>query len=118
MMMATETAVLYHLEDGEITSKAELNGVTWQEVTQSSASSRVTQADHGMTIAKKIVVRVPAESAPDGFFPAVGDMLVHGACNVGLGESDIALATAGAVTVQTVSNNMQGHAPHYKLEAV
>lgn len=118
MMMATELVMLYHLEDGEITSKTELNGVTWREVTQSSASSRVTQADHGMAIAKKIIVRVPAESAPGGFSPAVGDMLVHGACNVDVGESDVALAAAGAVTVQTVSNNMQGHMPHYKLEAV
>lgn len=118
MMMATELVMLYHLEDGEITSKAELNGVTWREKTSSAASERVTQADHGMAIGKAIIVRVPAESAPGGFSPAVGDMLVHGACNVGLGESDIALATAGAATVQTVSNNMQGHMPHYKLEAV
>ncbi|QNO18816.1 DUF6751 family protein [Caproicibacterium amylolyticum] len=118
MMMATETAVLYHLEDGEITSKAELNGVTWREVTQSSASSRVTQADHGMTIAKKIVVRVPAESAPGGFSPVVGDMIVHGACSLNVGESDVTLSAAGAVTVQTVSDNRQGHMPHWKLEAV
>ena len=112
MMMATETAVLYHLEDGEITSKAELNGVTWRE------KSITGTTDKGLSIGKAVIVRVPAESAPDGFSPAVGDMLVHGACNVGLGESDIALATAGAATVQTVSNNMQGHMPHYKLEAV
>lgn len=118
MMMATELVMLYHLEDGEITSKTELNGVTWREVTQSSASSRVTQADHGMAIAKKIIVRVPDESAPGDFSPVVGDMIVHGACGINVGESDVALSAAGAVTLQAVSDNRQGHMPHWKLEAV
>ena len=112
MMLATEMVTFYHLNDGEITLKMVLNGVTWREKSITGTS------DKGLSISKAVIVRVPVESAPDGFSPAVGDMLVHGACNVGLGESDIALATAGAATVQTVSNNMQGHMPHYKLEAV
>lgn len=112
MIMATETAALYHLEDGEITSKVELNGVTWRE------KSVTTATEKGLSICKAIIVRVPSESTPEGFSPIVGDMLVHGSCSVGIGESDVTLATAGAVTVQTVSNNMQGHTPHYKLEAV
>lgn len=112
MMMATELVMLYHLEDGEITSKAELNGVTWREKSVTGTS------DKGLSISKAVIVRVPAESAPGDFSPVVGDMLVHGACNVDIGESDVALAAAGAATVQTVSNNMQGHMPHYKLEAV
>lgn len=118
MMMATELVMLYHLEDGEITSKTELNGVTWREKTSSAASERVTQADHGMAIGKAVIVRVPAESAPGGFSPIVGDMLVHGACNVDVGESDVTLAAMGAATVKAVANNMQGHAPHWRLEAV
>ena len=112
MMMATEFVTLYHLEDGEVTSKTALNGVTWREYTASAVS------DKGVEIGKSITIRVPSESVPGGFAPVVGDMLVHGACSVGLGDSDVALSAAGAVTLQAVSDNRQGHMPHWKLEAV
>lgn len=113
MKHANQTATYFPLDkDGKAESPVILQGVSWTHKTVSSAT------DKGALISKVVICRIPLENAPANFVAKEGAMLVRGALEAE-GLTDAALKHQhGAVTVKTVSDNRDGLAPHWKLEAV
>lgn len=113
MKHANETATYFPIDkNGKAESAVVLHGVSWTHKTVSSAT------DKGALLSRVVVCRVPLEHAPVGFIAEEGAMLVCGELSVE-NLSDAALKHQyGAVTVKAVSDNREGLAPHWKLEAV
>ncbi len=113
MKHANQTATYFPLnKDGKAESSVILQGVSWTHKTVSSA------ADKGALLSKVVICRIPVENAPAGFVAKEGAMLVRGALEMtGLTDSSLK-HQHGAVTIKAVSDNRDGLAPHWKLEAV
>lgn len=113
MKHANHTVTYFPLDkDGKTGPPVILRGVSWTHKTVSSA------ADKGALLSKVVVCRIPLENAPAGFVAKDGAMLVCGVLEAE-GLTDASLKHQyGAVTVKAVSDNRDGLAPHWKLEAV
>lgn len=113
MKHANQTVTYFPIgRDGKAETPVILRGVSWKHKTVSSA------ADKEALLSKVVICRVPLENAPVGFVAKEGAMLVHGILEA-RDLTDAALKHLhGAVTVKSVSDNRDGLAPHWKLEAV
>lgn len=113
MKHASATVTYFSLDkDGKATARHIFHGVSWRLKTVSSA------ADRGAIVAKVIVCRLPLESVPTGFLAKETDMIVQGEITEdGLTDS-VLKHTYGAATIRAVTDNRDGLAPHWKLEAV
>lgn len=113
MKHAAQTVTYFPLDkDGKAESAIVLRGVSLTIKTVSSA------ADKGALLSKVVVCRIPLGNTPVGFVAKEGAMLVCGELEAD-DLTDAALKHQyRAVTVKAVSDNRNGLAPHWKLEAV
>lgn len=113
MEHANEAVTYYALDrDGRAGAGLLLRGVSW------TCKTVATATDKGLQLAGVVVCRLPLENVPEGFIPKNSDILVRGVCEAAdCSEAELRKKYNG-VTVKAVSDNRDGLAPHWKLEAV
>lgn len=115
-MIGANKVITCFVEQKDETYKRYLiTGATWRELTA------VSTTDKGLTLDNFVKIRIPIESAPEGFTPQKEMLVVQGECNENVGVDITASALKrkyNAVTIKSVTYNTDGQCPHWKLEGV
>ena len=102
MIGANKVITCFVEQKDETYKRYPVAGVTWREVTA------VSTTDKGLNLDNFVKIRIPIESAPEGFTPQKEMLITASALK----------RKYNAVTIKSVTYNTDGQCPHWKLEGV
>ena len=99
---------------GNVWTPTVITGVSWYM----TDASTVDTSKGGLVAANKVIVRIPEEVAPAGFFVKAGDIIVNGDASATQNPTPANLkkAYSDCVTVLGVTDNRRApRAPHWRI---